>query len=92
VQVEWTPKFKKRFEKKDAKRQAAVAECIARVEEAVENPGGPRSSGLRLKQVGKRTWYARVDLSNRLAFEIDTDGVLVLLNHCHKEAVLESLR
>ncbi len=87
MEVVWTPKFKKRFTAKDASKKAAVAECIARVEEELERRSSARSSGLRIKLIAPGIWYARVDRSNRLTFTRD-GNTLTLLNHCHKETVL----
>ena len=75
------PRFKRVLKRKPPAMQAAIYECIARLDE------DPRHPGLNTHRVrGKRgVWEAYVDSGNRVTFEYADDGTLVMRNNCNHD-------
>ena len=76
--VVFTTYFDKKLRKKPPRMQGALARTIARLEE------NPRHPGLNVHRVQGEAgvWEAYVDRSNRLTFNYDDSGDIVLRNHC----------
>lgn len=80
-----SPKFVKALLKKPPELQAAIKECISRLE------ADPRAPGLHCHRVqgAKGVWEAYVDDGNRLTYHYEK-GAIVLRNHCNHDILKRS--
>lgn len=71
--------FKKALAKKPAPMQSAILECVRRLSEDRRHPG------LRTHPIRGTAgvFEAYVDKANRVTFNYDQDGAIVLRNHCN---------
>lgn len=72
--------FKRRLKRKSPDQQAAILECILRLDE------NTRASGLHTHRVQgtEGVWEAYVDAGNRLTFHYEA-GAIVVRNHCNHD-------
>jgi hypothetical protein len=79
------PAFKRRFEAKENRDQAAILACIQQI---LENPRHP---SLRSKKLGVGVWYSRATRAKRVTWDYGEErGMIVFRNHCDHDEVLRS--
>ena len=86
VKVVIPPSFKRRLAKKTREMRAAVVECVERLAD------NPRHPSLQTDKVrgAEGVFEAYVDRSNRVTFNYDEDGRIVMRKHCTHDAVLRN--